>query len=90
MGASNGVVASGGRLQGAQVTGKVTSAEEYAEARAAMVRLNLPCFLHDAETLMKLPGNLLAHIIAAITSAGVVLGDSLRLGACVIMVRISM
>lgn len=48
VGASNGAVASGGRLQGAQVTGKVTSAEEYAEARAAMVRLNLPCALNEA------------------------------------------
>lgn len=48
MGASNGAVASGGRLQGAQVTGKVTSAEEYAEARAAMVRHNLPYYLYEA------------------------------------------
>ena len=41
-GCSEGAVASGRRLQQAHVTAKVTSAEEYAEARAAMVRFKLP------------------------------------------------
>ena len=50
------------------MTGKVTSAEEYAEARAAMVRLNLPfplmrLLLHDAEVPSKLPRSLLAQTI---------------------------